>query len=41
MIDDATVEQAFAIVQKFGLDDVYGLSSTPNLEASELWKRDR
>jgi hypothetical protein len=41
MIDDSVIEQALTIVQKFGLDDVYGLNSTPNLSAGDLWKRDR
>ena len=41
MIDDQTVTQAFSIVQEFGLTDIYGLGSTPNLLAGDLWKRDR
>ena len=41
MIDDATIQQALSIIKEFGLDDVYGLASTPNLDADELWKRTR
>jgi hypothetical protein len=41
LIDDATVDHALSIVKQFGLDDVYGLNSTPNVRADELWRRDQ
>ncbi len=34
------ITQAIEIVRSFGLDELYGTQPTPNLEPSDLWRRD-